>query len=553
MKRILGKIIAFAVAAVTVFLIFWFTLPPLNLRSPDFWIFTMISLLIFVAAFFCGSLVDAFQMKKTRHGVEHISFDRQKLPKPLKITLWVILAIIPCMILASLIGTPLFNAARYRDLLQKENGVFAEDVAELSMSQIPVVDRDTSSALGKRKLGEMADLVSQFEIAENYTQINLQNRPTRVTPLLYGDFIKWINNSGKGIPAYIQVDMVTQEASLVRLKEGMRYTESDLFMRYIHRYLRFAYPTFIFDDVSFEVDDNGTPYWIASTVSYRIGVWSGRDISGAVLVNAITGERNYYPLEKIPSWVDQVFSSDMILTQLNDNGQYVHGFFNAYFGQKDVLRATDGYNYLAINDDVWLYTGLTSAVSDESNVGFVLINLRTKETKYYAIPGAEEYSAMDSAEGQVQEKNYRATFPLLLNVANRPTYFLSLKDGAGLVKMYAFVDVEQYQIVGTGSSLSSARENYISKLTEEAPSQNDTNPNTDLYQVVNGTISEIQNVVIEGNTVYYLKLQNDTRIFSAPVTISPNLPFLLPGSPVTISFVDYGTAAPDIIPLKAIG
>lgn len=532
MKRVLGKIIGGVVAAVAIFLIFWFTLPPLNLRSPDFWIFFLVSLLIVIVAVSFGSLIDAFTVKRGR-GTEQVSFDSKKLPRPLKIALLTAVAILPCMLIASLVGSPVFNATGYRDLLKKETGVFAEDVAELSMSQIPVVDRDTSAALGKRKLGEMSDLVSQFEIAENYTQINLNNRPVRVTPLLYGDLIKWMNNAGEGIPAYIQVDMVTQEASLVRLKQGMKYTESDLFMRYIHRYLRFAYPTFIFDDVSFEVDDAGTPYWIASTVTYRIGVWSGRDISGAVLVNAVTGEHKYYPLSEIPSWVDQVFSSDMILSQLNDNGSYVHGFFNAYFGQKDVLQATDGYNYLAINDDVWLYTGLTSAVSDESNVGFVLINLRTKETKYYAIPGAEEYSAMSSAEGQVQEKNYEATFPLLLNVADRPAYFLSLKDEAGLVKMYAFVDVEQYQIVGTGTSLAAARDDYVNKLAEEGGISAAPQPDDTVYTPVTGTVEAIRDVVIDGNTVYYLRLTDDGRTFTAPVTLSPRLPFLQAGDTVT--------------------
>lgn len=551
MKRVLGKIIGCVVATVAVFLIFWFTLPPLNPRSPDFWIFLMFTLLIYIAAFSFGALADAFTVRKGRGPAGQVNFDRTKLPRSLKIALLIALAVLPGMLVASVIGTPLFNATRYRDLLQKETGVFAEDVAELSMSQIPVVDRDTSSALGKRKLGEMSDLVSQFEIAENYTQINLNNKPVRVTPLLYGDIIKWLNNSGSGIPAYIQVDMVTQEASLVRLEQGMRYTESDLFMRYIHRYLRFSYPTMIFDDVSFEVDDTGTPYWIASTVSYRIGVWGGRDISGAVLVNAVTGEHKYYPLSQIPTWVDQVFSADMILSQLNDNGRYVHGFFNAYFGQKDVLQATDGYNYLAINDDVWLYTGLTSAVSDESNVGFVLINLRTKETKYYAIPGAEEYSAMSSAEGQVQEKNYQATFPLLLNVADRPTYFLSLKDSAGLVKMYAFVDVEQYQIVGTGTSLADARESYIDKLADEGGMLDDPNGEDTLYQTVTGTVEAIQAVVIEGNTVYYIRLAGDTRTFTAAVTLSPRLPFLQAGDTVT-GTIGYGEEGLATVALKTL-
>ena len=235
------------------------------------------------------------------------------------------------------------------------------------------------------------------------------------------------------------VDMTTQDTSLIRLENGIKYSESEYFMRNIRRKLRFEYPTKIFGDISFEIDDNGTPYWVASTVEYKIGLFSGEDIGGAVLFDAQTGESKYYDVADVPTWVDQVYESDMVLQQLVYNGKYRSGWLNSIFGQKGVLQPTDGYNYLAINDDVWLYTGITSVTSDESNVGFVLTNLRTKETRYYAVSGAEEYSAMSSAQGQVQHLGYRATFPLLLNVADRPTYFMALKDSAGLVKMYAFV------------------------------------------------------------------------------------------------------------------
>lgn len=539
MKKIIGKIVAFVLASVAVFLVFWFTLPPLNLRSPAFWIFLLISFAIYLAAFSISKLWAFFVEQAEKYHTPrrgNQKEERVKLPTSLRIAVWVAILIVPCMLLASLIGSPLFNADAYRNLLQKEDGNFSQDVAELSMTQIPVVDRETAMALGNRKLGEMADLVSQFEIAEDYTQINRNNTPVRVTPLAYGDIIKWLNNYESGIPAYLQVDMVTQEASLIRLEEEMKYTESDLFMRYIHRYLRFSYPTFIFDDVSFEVDDNGIPYWVASTITYRIGLWNGADISGAVLVNAVTGEKNYYPLEKIPTWVDQVFSSDMIIEHLNNNGAYIHGFFNAYFGQRDVLQTTEGYNYIALNDDVWLYTGLTSANSDESNVGFVLVNLRTKETKYYVVPGAEEYSAMSSAEGQVQEKNYSATFPLLLNVADRPTYFLSLKDAAGLVKMYAFVDVEQYQVVGTGNSVTEARENYIDKLSRE--NITDVLPDKDNWLSLTGAIEEIHAAVVNGNTTYYFRLVGSKAVFTAPVTMWEQLPFLKAGDTVTVYYAE---------------
>ena len=306
----------------------------------------------------------------------------------------------------TIIGARIFNARKYASLIETTNGNFATDVAELSMSQIPVVDRDTATRLGQRKLGEMSDLVSQFEIENDYTQINFKDRPTRVTPLKYADFIKWCTNSAEGIPAYITVDLTTQEADLVRLSDlglsNIRYSRSEYFLRNVDRALRFKYPTKIFGSVSFEIDETGTPFWVASVIQYKVAFWSGPDIVGVVLMNATTGESDYYALKDIPQWVDQAYDENMLFQQLTDNGILKNGYWNSVFGQKGCVMPTDGYNYLAIDDDVWVYTGITSVTADESNIGFVLVNLRTKEARYYVQAGAEEYSAMDSARGQIQ-------------------------------------------------------------------------------------------------------------------------------------------------------
>ena len=229
------------------------------------------------------------------------------------------------------------------------------------------------------------------------------------------------------MPAYIRVDMVTQESEVVRLKEGMKYSHSDLFFRNINRHIRMHYPTMMFENPSFEINDEGDPYWIAPVYNYKIGLFGGKDITGAILVNAIDGSSQYYDIQDVPTWVDRVYPSDLLLTQLENWGKYTNGYFNTIFSQKGVLKPTDGYNYIALNDDVYIYTGLTSVSSDASNVGFALINMRTKESKYYAISGAEEFSAMSSAEGKVQNLNYKATFPILINAGGQPTYFMSLK------------------------------------------------------------------------------------------------------------------------------
>lgn len=527
-------------------------MPAVNLRDKNFLVFLIICILIFLVVNFLTYVKDFLSTVGTgRGGMEMVKdpvtgqfvfrkvqgqTERPKvnMVKPLKFGFIVVGAVIVLMIVASVIGLRLFNASRYRDLITLTNADFATDVAEVNMSHIPVVDKDTASRLGSRKLGEMTELVSQFEIQNNYTQINYKGAPYRVTPLAYADPIKWLTNQSKGLPAYITVNMVNQETNLVWLESGMKYSPSEYFFRNIYRYIRFNYPTKMFETVSFEIDDNGTPYWVAPTITYRIGWWDGKDIDGAVLVNAVTGESAYYDKENVPQWIDQIYDSNLIITQLDDNGLFQNGYFNSIFGQRNVRRTTYGYNYMAINDDVFLYTGMSSVTSDESNIGFVLVNLRTKETKFYTVPGATELSAMGSAEGQVQHLGYKSTFPLLLNISDRPTYFISLKDAAGLVKMYAFVDVEQYQIVGTGQTIDEAKANYREVLNLEDVVVVEEKETTELT----GTIDAIASAVVSGNTCYYFTLTGNDQVYTAYISTDEKLPFLKSGDRVRFTYTE---------------
>lgn len=529
-NKAVSRSIKILLSVIFIFIAYWFLLPPLNFRSTDMWNFLILCVVVCGLINFFSGIVGKLKGFVPGHFGFKTGFSVKSISKPVLVCIIIIGLVIIMNILGAVIGAQIFRATDYRDLIVIQNGDFAEDVSEISQEQIPVVDRDTASRLGQRKLGEMADLVSQFEVMDLYTQINYKGRPVRVTPLQYGDIIKWFNNQSGGVPAYITVDMTTQETTLVRLEQGIKYSPGEILMRDLNRHLRFRYPTKIFDEISFEIDDNGTPYWVASTVEYKIGLWSGKDIGGAVLVNAQTGDTEYYDLDEIPRWVDQVFDSDLVVDQLAYNGKYRSGFWNSVFGQKGVLQPTDGYNYLAINDDVYLYTGMTSVTSDESNVGFVLVNLRTKETKFYSIPGAEEYSAMSSAEGQVQHLSYTSTFPLLLNISDRPTYFMSLKDAAGLVKMYAFVDVQQYQIVGTGDTVDKARADYISKLKKEDVEVEDITETT-----LEGSIAAINSAVLDGNTHYFILLENDDDVYTVSVNLSDMLPFAEVGDRITMT------------------
>lgn len=421
-----------------------------------------------------------------------------------------------------------------------ENGEFSKDIEELSFDQIPLLDRDSAAILGNRKMGSMVDMVSQFEVDDLYSQINYKDQPVRVSPLKYANIIKWLTNQSEGIPAYIKIDMATQNTELVKLDEGMKYTESDHFNRNIYRHLRFKYPTYIFNDLSFEIDDNGVPYWICPVKKFNIGLFGGETIGRVVLCNAITGETKDYSIENAPEWIDRAYSADLLVELYDYYGTLKHGFFNSVLGQKDCLHTTDGYNYLAIDDDVWVYTGVTSITGDQSNVGFVLMNQRTMETKFYEVEGATEASAMSSAEGQVQNLKYKAAFPLLLNISGEPTYFIALKDDAGLVKKYAMVNVQKYQIVAIGDTVSECEENYTTLMYENGIKQ--VEEDTRDILTASGKITKIAQSVIDGNSHYYIMLEGSDEIFDIPVVDFIDIIKFNVGDEVTVEYKEGETS-----------
>ncbi len=509
---------------------FYVTLPPINLKAREFYVFVILLCAVYAG---CAILTSGFQGEGVKG---YFRFVKKQCAIPLLVTV----ALLLTAIVGSILGWQVFRAGAYRDLLDVSPGDFAAEVEEISFDQIPMLDADSAKRLGNRKLGELADMVSQFEVADDYTQINYKGRPVRVTPLRYGDLIKWFNNRSKGLPAYLVIDMVKQNVEVVRLQNGIRYTTAEHFSRNLYRYLRFHYPMYMFDEPAFEIDEEGNPYWVCPRITKTIGLFGGMDINGAVLVNAVTGESNYYAVEDVPEWVDHVFTASLIIRQYDYHGTYVNGFLNSIFGQRDVTVTTDGYNYLAAGDDVYMYTGITSVVSDESNIGFILSNQRTKETRFYSCAGAEEFSAMASAEGQVQQMHYVATFPLLLNISEQPTYFMALKDAAGLVKMYAMVNVSQYQIVATGATVAECESNYRQMLFNNGiidKEDTDVKPGDMTLTEVTGIVTEIRSAVMNGNTCYYIRLDSDDSWFSGSAAEVPSLVLLNEGDQVRINYI----------------
>lgn len=465
MKKIVWKLLALLIGIAVAFAYYYVTLPAFNLHSTGTWLFLIVGWLV---------LVLVFSFRKFRFTKQGVDYQDKKGFSFTKLGLSVLVLMIAVLGIGTLLSSPIINAGKYQQLLTVEDREFAEDIKPVNYSQIPLLDKDSAVLLGNRKMGSMVEYVSQFEVSSLYTQINYQGKPVRVTPLVYASTIKWLTNHDEGIPAYIMIDMTTQETECVKLENPIRYSQSEYFGRNIYRHLRFRYPTYIFDDISFEIDEEGTPYWICPVKQFNIGLFGGQTIGKVVLCNAVTGETQSMDVEEVPEWVDRVYSAELLIELYDYHGTLKHGYFNSVLSQKDCLQTTDGYNYIAMDDDVWVYTGVTSVAGDESNVGFVLMNQRTMETRYYACAGAEEYSAMSSAEGQVQNLGYQAAFPLLLNVSGEPTYFLALKDGAGLVKKYAMVNIQRYQIVAIGDTVAECEKAYVELLKTNHITSTDT-------------------------------------------------------------------------------
>lgn len=506
------KVILGILAVIVVGIYYYVTIPAINIHAAGFWYFWIVVLLAAMAVCVVRRL---FKNGGAVSGVT--GGEVKQILKGswlLKILLVLFCAVVVVFIGGSLLSSPFFNAAKYQQLLTVEERVFTDDIKEVDFNTIPLLDKDSAALLGDRKMGSMVDMVSQFTVSNDYTQINYQGRPVRVTPLSYASPIKWLTNHKQGIPAYMLIDMATQNTESVKLDQGIRYSKSEYFNRYIYRHLRFNYPTYIFSDqIFFEIDDEGTPYWVCPVKKFNIGLFGGETVGRVVLCNAVTGECVDYDVEDVPQWIDKVYSAELLMKLYDYHGVLVNGFWNSVLGQRDCLQTTNGYNYIALDDDVWVYTGITSLMGDQANVGFVLMNQRTMETRYYKVEGAIEDSAMSSAEGQVQNLGYRATFPLLLNIADEPTYFMALKDGAGLVKKYAMVNVQKYQWVAIGDTISECKKNYTALLNTNGI----VSENTELFKEVSGEIELISPVVIEGTTHYYICLKGRDEIFDVNI------------------------------------
>ena len=525
----LRLLISFIATLIAGGIVYYNMLPALNFKDSQMYIFIIALIVIFMIAF-------SFACRANKL-IERKEYVKSKAKFPIAIVAVLILI----MVIGSVCGATIFRAGSYSSLMPVTNSEFSEDFKSISYDSVPRIDQDRALTLADQQLGSLAEYKSQYVVSNTTTMINYKGSPVRVAYLEYADVFKWFNNTKEGLPAYMIIDLVTQKVSVVNCKEqfgeGIKYSPTEWFNEKLYRHIRFQYPTALLDTPNFEINDEGRPYWITPVLDKTIGLFGGTDVKGAIITDALTGESEYYDIEAVKSnaelqWIDVVYRDTLVIEQYNYYGKLQNGFWNSIIFQNDVNLTSEGWGSIALDDDVWVYTGVTSAEADSSNFGFILCNQRTKETRYYQNGGAMENAAQRSAQDAVQNYGYKAIFPILLDIEGKPTYFMSLYGSSNTVKGYALVNLDDKTLVGTGlldntnksdaQALNAAVENYIYALqdkgiigndvdlddyivednkqpSEEAPAETDGN-------TVKGKVASIKTSVNNGNTVYYLEI-----------------------------------------------
>ena len=522
---------------------FFISSTAINIHNPGFWVIVIFALF---AAILAGRLAKGCKdfgwvtvSKKTGskgRTKKHSEFRFSIVPYILPIALTVII------IGAGIIGSTMFNATSYAKILKVNDSDFTSDLSEsVETDSIALMDTASARMLGDREIGALSDVVSQFDVSNDYIQIDYNGKPVKVSALEYAGFFKWMNNK-EGVKGYVTVDPVSMSASFEK-SEGMKYIPSAYFLEDAKRHIWLEYPTLMTENLHFEIDESGKPYYVASIVNKTISLFGGKTVIGCIVLDPVSGETVRYDVADIPRWIDVVFYGDLICEQYNWYGMYQNGYMNSLFAKKGCKQVTtysseddssdetpvSDYGYVAKDGDIWIYTGVTSVNGDSSNIGFLLANERTGESRYYAIAGADEKSAMAAAEGEVQEKGYQASFPSLINVEGNPTYIMVLKDSGGLVKLYAAVNVEQYNIVTTAATQAECIAKYKAML-----GISEVQTPTDEAKNVTVTIASVKYIDIDGNTYIYL-IDTENNIFKAKASEHENMLLLEAGDTVELS------------------
>lgn len=449
-------------------------------------------------------------------------------------------------------SSPFLRTSEYRNLIgEVEIGEsLSNHMPPIALSQIRVVDQSLANILGDKVLGAQPALGSQVRLGTFHIQ-KVKNELYWVAPLLHSGFFMWYQNE-LGTNGYVMVNASNErDVKLVQESGGkkvrIKYQSEGYFSDFLERHLYLSgYYNVGLTDYSFEINDDGAPYWVVTKYKKKIGFY-GEDAVGIVLVNTETGKCEEYGMGNVPAWVDRIQPEAFIEKQLNDWGRFVKGYWN--FSNESKLQTTQDLTlvYGEDNKSYW-YTGLTSVGADEATVGFVLVDTRTKKSVWYKQSGATELAAQKSARGKVQEKRFSASQPVPYNINNIPTYVMTLKDDGGLVKMFAMVAIEDYTIVGVGNTLSETLMAYKNAFNMAGNKINVKGNSRKL--ILNSIVNRINSDIKNGNSFYYFTVAGRENIFIGSSQISNELPVTLKGDSISISFDDDTQGLIDISSFK---
>jgi len=524
MKKVRNLVLVFIAGIILVYM----QMPTVNYGFTGFAVLLMILIGVWVL------LNNPFTVVQGKNNAPSI-----KLGKPGKISFILLIVLgLYITVVPAITSWALLRTGEYRNLIGKvetESNI-SSHMLPISIEKIRVVDQSLAQLLGDKVLGSQSALGSQVTLGTfNIQKVN--NDLYWVAPLLHSGFFKWQKNM-QGTNGYVMVNACNErDVKLVQEINGnkvyIKYQSEAYFNDNLERYLYFhGYWHTGLTDYSFEIDDAGTPYWVVTKFKKTIG-FAGDEAQGVVIVNAQTGDIKEYSIENTPKWVDRIQPGNFVETQLNDWGEYVKGYWN--FSNEGKLKITEQVSmvYGEDNNAYW-YTGLTSVGADESTVGFVLVNTRTKKAVWYKQSGATEMAAQNSAKGKVQEKGFSASMPIPYNINNIPTYVMTLKDNGGLVKMYAMVAIEDYTIVGVGNTLREALMAYKNAFNQSG-NKISTKSKTE-KNVVKSVVTRINGDVKNGNTYYYFTLRNYPKIFIGSTQVSNDFPLTNLGDSVYVTF-----------------
>lgn len=530
MKKTSRIILSVLVGTILTGILYYLVLPPLNPMSTGFWIFLLVVIV------FYGAPLGLF-------GIRRVSVKKGKKAQtktsvnPNRIFLAICAIPVAVLVLGGLFSSSFFHAEAYSSIITVQDAVFSEDMPEAdNVTNISLMDTDSATIIGKRALGSLSDVVSQYDLSSDYNQINYKGKPKKVSNLEYVDFFRWVNNAANGIPGYVMVDPVDNTAEYIRFSKPLTYVDSAFFGDNLTRKLRFSYPTKIFGDMNFELDEDGNPWFVVSCMKPRVGLFGAQDVHEVIVFNPCDGTSTLYPVSDTPAWIDNVYNGYLASRKYDWYGTLSGGWWNSVIGNRDCKRTTDDFGYIVRGDDVWYFTGVTSVTGDESNIGFIISNARTGEYRYYPVVGAEEYSAMSAAQGEVQEKGYKASFPSLINVDGQATYIMVLKDEGGLVKLYALVNVEKYSLVATGTTQAEAKTAYRQLLVREGLIS-DTSAPEDPSKVVTVTVQDVLLPTLDGTTMVYIR-GDDGCVYRGKLAEDETLILIRAGDRITISYAD---------------